>query len=167
MFDAFFLRKFRRIHPRHIGYRSPLSGYAAVADESRHEHEHLDDAQLRTAVHGTFTDLMGGRAVTRAIGGLGRRAPRATARTLTRAIPHLFRWLVGPVERTGPTTLHIPTCRFLTETSPQICLRVCRKPTEDFFTDTLHVATRLTPDHRTSSCLITLGPSTEGREQLP
>ncbi|MEU6368578.1 beta-carotene isomerase domain-containing protein [Streptomyces sp. NPDC046931] len=158
MFDGLLLRRFLRAHAHRIGYRSPATGYAALVDETEYEYAHLSGAELVRAVHGSYTDWMGGRRVVGVMGRLGRLAPRAAARTLTLATPHLFRWLVGPIKRTGRTELVVERCRFLTSTSPEICLRICKGPTETFFTDSLGIPTTLTPDFQRSTCDVSFTP---------
>lgn len=153
--DSVLLRWFRHIHPRHIGYRSPHTGYAAVVDEIEFEHANLDDARLRQAVYGSLTDMMGGKAAVRLIGLLGRRLPRPTSNILAAITPHAFRWLVGPMERTRRDEILVKKCRFLAETSPEICHRICREPTQRFFTDALSVPASLHPHYESGSCQIT------------
>ncbi|MGW2696429.1 beta-carotene isomerase domain-containing protein [Streptomyces sp. NPDC001296] len=159
MIDGLLLRKFLRVHARQIGYRSAATGYAALVDQTEHEHARFSGAELVSAVHGSYTGWMGGRRAVGVLGRLGRRTPHAAARTLTLVTPRLFRWLVGPIRRTGPTELVVQRCRFLAETSPEICLRVCKGPTESFFTDTLNVPTTLTPDLRRSTCRVSFAPA--------
>ncbi|MFI9648335.1 beta-carotene isomerase domain-containing protein [Streptomyces sp. NPDC052040] len=158
MLDGLLLNKFLRVHARRVGYRSPATGYAALVDETEYEHARLSDAEVVRAVHGSYADWMGGRRVVGVLGRFGRLAPRAAARSLTLATPRLFRWLVGPIRRTGRTELVVERCRFLTSTSPEICVRICKGPTETFFTDSLHIPTRLTPDFRSSSCHVSFAP---------
>ncbi|MFJ5531748.1 beta-carotene isomerase domain-containing protein [Streptomyces sp. NPDC093261] len=159
MIDGLLLRRFLRVHARRIGYRSAATGYAALVDQTEYEHARLSDTELVRAVHGSYTGWMGGRRAVGVMGRLGRLAPRAAARTLTLVTPHLFRWLVGPIRRTGPTELVVERCRFLDGTSPEICLRVCKGPTQSFFTETLHIPTTLTPDLQRSLCRVSFTPA--------
>ncbi|MEU3600171.1 beta-carotene isomerase domain-containing protein [Streptomyces sp. NPDC006798] len=159
MLDSLFLKKFNEIRVRHLGYRSPYEGWEAFVDSSFHEDRRFtDDRELARTVRASYVDFMGGPRTVRLLGRFARRFPRTATRLLTLLTPGLFRWLVGPMERTGKHELRITGCTFLGSTTPAICHRICKVPTEEYFTDTLSVPLTLTPDPRTTECRVEFTP---------
>ncbi|MEU5158905.1 beta-carotene isomerase domain-containing protein [Streptomyces sp. NPDC020875] len=160
MLDSLFLKKFNKIRARHLEYRSPeRDDWAKFVDSTFHEdRKFTDDGELGRTVAAGYTDFMGGPRTVRLLGRFARRFPRTATRILTLLTPGLFRWLVGPMRRTGRHERQITRCTFLTSTNPALCHRICKVPTERFFTETLSVPLTLTPDLRTSECLVSFTP---------
>ncbi|MFE0423187.1 beta-carotene isomerase domain-containing protein [Streptomyces sp. NPDC058953] len=159
MIDSLFLKKFNTIRRRHLGYHSPHTGWEEFIDATFHEDRHItDDRELARTIAASYIDFMGGPRTVRGMGRFARRYPRTATRILALLTPRLFRWLVGPMERTGKHELRITRCTFLTSTNPAMCHRICKVPTEEYFTGTLSIPLTLTPDVRTAACDVTFTP---------
>ncbi|QDY77071.1 beta-carotene isomerase domain-containing protein [Streptomyces qinzhouensis] len=168
MFDSLLLKKFNKIRARNLGYRSPLTGWDAFVDSSNYEDSAFrDDEELSRVVQASYIDFMGGPRTVAAMSRFARRFPRTGTRILSRLTPHLFRWLVGPMERTGPDRLRITKCTFLTSTTPGMCERLCRVPTEQYFTEKVSIPLVLLPDVPTATCEVVFTPYTPPEDRPP
>jgi hypothetical protein len=145
--------RFRRIHSRHIDYRSKRRGYAGMIDEIRHEVDALTPVQIKSAERAVLSELFG-RPIIFCIRRIAAVSPKSGPAFLTRVTPRALQWLVGPMRRDGPTNLAIPHCELLAGAGPRACEKVCRVPTQDFFTEVLLVPTALDPDLSSQSCRV-------------
>lgn len=74
-------------------------------------------------------------------------------------VPPTIAWLVGPVRRRmHRTQAIIERCRLLDQTSPTVCYRFCKAPSEAFLTERLNVPIRMEPEIATGRCTLTFGP---------
>ncbi|MGW1276110.1 beta-carotene isomerase domain-containing protein [Streptomyces tsukubensis] len=168
MFDSLLLKKFNRIRARNLGYESPLTGWDAFVDSSEYEDRTFRDGEeLNKVVEASYVDFMGGPRTVAAMGRFARRFPRTGTRILSLLTPHLFRWLVGPMERTGPDRMRITNCTFLTSTSPGMCHRLCKVPTEKYFTEKVFIPLTLVPDVKAATCEVTFTPYTPPERRAP
>lgn len=153
LLDRLLLRWFRRNHGRIVGHRSSEPGYAGMIEEVRALVDHDDaasiDGKVRSALRAFIT-----RPVTRLVHRLARRWPQRADATFFGSTPLFFRWLVGPIDRTGDRELTVRDCRFLADGGPSACRHACQVPTEGFFSDELAIPLRLTPDLERGTCAI-------------
>ena len=117
-------------------------------------------------------------ALTKAgLGVIGRVVPRYMVRAMRSVIhsdrisgkiavllvPSVIAWLVGPVRRRmHRTQAIIERCRLLDQTSPTVCYRFCKAPSEAFLTERLNVPIRMEPEIATGRCTLTFGPAAPG-----
>ncbi len=155
MVDRALLRWFRRIHGRVAGHHSSLPGYGGLIAEVQMlvatDDATTVDRKVRDALRSFIT-----RPGTRAVHRMASRWPDQADLTFLSSTPIFFRWLVGPIERTGDRELTVSQCRFLVEGGPVACRRSCQVPTETFFAEELAIPLRLTPDLDAKTCAITI-----------
>ena len=92
--------------------------------------------------------------VTVGLGVIDRLVPRSVARAM-RSLIHSDRIAGRRMDRTEAV---IERCRLLDRTSPAVCLRMCKAPSEAFLAERLNVAIRMQPNIATGRCVLIFGP---------
>ena len=117
----------------------------------------LDAAALVTVGLGVIDRLVP-RSVARAIRSLIHN-DRIAGKIAVLLVPRAIGWLVGPVgRRMDRTEAVIERCRLLDRTSPAVCLRMCKAPSEAFLAERLNVAIWMQPNIATGRCVLIFGP---------
>lgn len=150
---------FRRKH-RRVGLQSPLPGYDGLLDEMIDMNDR-SQAELNVQVGQVLTAFMT-RPVERLMAAAARRRPGAMRRVIMQSMPAGFRWLVGPIKATGDSDMLIEDCRVLAGAGPRVCVRVCQKPTEKYFTENLGIPLTLHPDFQSRRCGIHFPTAVDG-----
>jgi len=153
--DRVLIARFRRICARNSTYRTRLPGYAGIVDQVERIVAN-DDRRIRTIVHADLRDLFT-NPVLRMLRPAVRRWPSPAARIMAGVMPTGFRWLVGPLRRSSANSVEIRQCRFLRECGEQACLRVCKRPTQEFFAEYVGIDVELDPDPIRGCCVIRFG----------
>ena len=136
---------------------SPRGSYAELAAALLFAVERLDAAALVKVGLGVIDRLVP-RSVARAMRSLVH-SDRIAGKIAVLVVPRAIGWLVGPVgRRMHRTEAIIERCRLLDRTSPAVCLRMCKAPSETFLTERLNVAIRMQPNIATGRCVLIFGP---------
>ena len=119
--------------------------------------ERLDSAALVKVGLGVIERIVP-RYVARAMRSLVH-SDRIAGKVAVLVVPRAIGWLVGPVGRQmHRTEAIIERCRLLDRTSPAVCFRMCKAPSEAFLTKRLNVTIRMQPNIATGRCVLTFGP---------
>lgn len=149
---------FRRLMRPDIGWQSPRSGYDGLIEECRMlmarkgpEEQHRVVAKSLNAM---FVSPHGPQFFRKHFSD----KPEMNAKIT----PLVFSWLVGPCETNRPEEggygVLIEKCRFLEESGCKgMCVNMCQQPTQKYFTSTLGLPVRMTPNYDDMSCQMTFG----------
>jgi hypothetical protein len=156
LYDRFQVWRARRAYARVSGWRSATPGYDGLVEELRHGLAHLPDPVRAEADRRLLTAVLGGRVSAAMVGMCARRWPSAVARLFARLTPNSFYFLVGPNIRSGLVTVNIPSCRFVSTAGRDLCLNVCRAPSEAYYAG-LGLPLKLNPDMSSHQCTFRYG----------
>ena len=156
LYDAFQIRRARRAYARVSGWRSSLPGYGGLVEELRHGLDTLPAATRAEADRRLLTAVLGGAISAAMVKFCARHWPGPVARLFARLTPNSFYFLVGPNTRTGPVTVGIPCCKFVETAGRNLCLNVCKAPSEAYYA-ALGLPLHLNPDLASYRCTFHYG----------
>jgi beta-carotene isomerase D27-like protein len=156
LYDRLQVWRARRAYASISGWRSSAPGYDGLVEELRHGLATLPDATRAEADRRLLTAVLGGRIAAAMVTLSARRWPGAVARLFARLTPNSFYFLVGPNTRTGPVTIDVPSCRFVSAGGRDLCLHVCKAPSEAYYA-ALGLPLRLNPDLASHRCTFHYG----------
>jgi hypothetical protein len=156
LYDRFQIWRARRAYASVSGWRSSTPGYDGLVEELRHGLATLPDATRAEADRRLLTAVLGGRIAAAMVKRSARLWPGPLARLFARLTPNSFYFLVGPNSRTGAVTIEVPSCRFVSTAGRDLCLHVCKAPSEAYYA-ALGLPLRLDPDLASHRCTFHYG----------
>lgn len=129
----------------------PRAGFAGLIEEMQWGLAHLSEQQRREADARVFAALFGGRCGAALLRSAWRAKPGVVEGWMARLSPTALHFLVGDFQFVHPRTNVVPHCAFRELGGEDLCLRVCKQPTEQF-TATNLVPLRFTPDPQSMAC---------------
>jgi len=149
---------FRSLMRADIGWKSPRSGYDGLIEECRMLIARKGPEEQQRVVAKSLSKMF-----------VAPRGPELFRKYFSHKpemnaliTPLVFSWLVGPCKTNRPPEggygVLIDKCRFLEESGCKgLCVNMCQQPTQKYFTSTLGLPVRMTPNYDDLSCQMTFG----------